>query len=183
MWILVAVIIIVAAIYLKRRKESGFSLPPELQGGGACPNNCCDCGPGGMFGPGWTMEKFNKQMDNLKNRAIELGGGLIGGELDQAIQRAGGLIPYINGREIAVKRMQEATNNLKDVMNIPGVHGLGSMMNGDIEIAVIDEATKQKVMKFIEEKKKTIMMIPGHGEGKFMGHPVKIIITEQAKAQ
>ena len=178
---LVGVVIILAiAIYLKRRrKESGFNVEEWRE----MPGACVDCGPGGMFGPDWTMEKFQNNVNELKKRAVELGGGLKGVELEQAIKRAGGLMPYIEGREKNIQRIEEAANNLKDVMNIPGVHGLGSMMNGNIEIAVIDEATKQKVLKFIEEKKKAILMIPGHGEGKYMGHPVKIVIREVAKAQ
>jgi hypothetical protein len=190
-WILLAVIVIIAiALYVKKKKESDYegwaadidkSFDPKEWS--EVPGACVDCGPGGMFGPGWTMEKFEKRIDELKKRAYELGGGLSGAELEQAIKRAGGLIPYIDGREIAVKRMEGATNNLKDAMNIPGVHGLGSMMGEYIEIAVIDEATKQKVIKFIEEKKKAMPMIPGHGEGKYMGYPVKIVIREQAVAQ
>jgi hypothetical protein len=171
-WILIAVaILVIACVYLKRKQDNG------LREGA-----CADCGPGGMFGPGWTMDKFNKSVDELKKRAQELGNGLTGIELEQAIKTAGGLIPYIQGREIAFKRIEEATDNLKDVMNIPGVHGLGTMMDEYIEIAVIDEAARQKVMKFIEEKKKAIMMIPSHGAG-YMGYPVKILIREQSKAQ
>jgi hypothetical protein len=176
-WITIAVIVIIAVcIYLKRRKkaESGFDLEQE----GAC----VDCGPGGMFGPGWTMEKFTKQVDELRKRAGELSNGLSGSELEQAIKRAGGLSPYVEGRETAFKRINEATNDLKDVMKIPGVHGIGTIMDEYIEIAVIDEAAKHKVIKFIEIIKKAKPMIPSHGEG-YMNYPVKIVIREQAKAQ
>ena len=105
-WIVLAIIVIVAvAVYLKRRKsESGFDTP------------CMDCGPGGMFGPGWTMEKFTKQVDELRNRARELSGGISESEFEQAIKRSGGFIPYIQGREIAVKKDKEALDDLKDVV-------------------------------------------------------------------
>ena len=181
-WILLAAVVLVAILlYLRRRKkeESGFNLNETGQ---EVPGACVDCGEGGMFGPGWTMEKFQGRVDELRKRAGELSNGLKGEELNRAVQRAGGLVSYIQGRETAIKRIEEATNNLKGVMNIPGVHGIGTIMGDHIEIMVIDNTAKQKVIMFIEQKKKEKAMIPSHGKG-YMGYPVKIVIQPMMKAQ
>lgn len=142
---------------------------------------CKDCGPGGMFGEGWTMEGFEKHADQMRQRARELSGGLNDQDLEKAVANAGGLIPYIKGRETAIRRMQSATDDLRGVMNIPGVHGIGTAFD-HIEIAVLDDAAKQKVLQFIELKKRLKPLIPGHGPG-YMNYPVKIVKREMAVAQ
>ncbi len=183
----------------KNRAEAGYyrdnflclNIPPNLPGVGCQPGQlfdlnhpavssyCVDCGPGGMFGPGWTMEKFQKQTGDMKRRAAELSGGLQGADLDRAVQNAGGLIPYIKGREIALNHKAQAIADLNPLINIGGVNGFGDVNDG-IEISVLDQATKQKVQQFISNKNKKYIPNP---PGTYAGYPVTIVIQPMAVAQ
>lgn len=189
-WIIVVLAIILIAgitIYLRRRKkkESGFSLQNEVP--------CADCGPGGMFGPAYAeaVEKaggidklFGKRTEELIKRARELSGGISDKDFELAIKISGGFIPYIQGRERAISRIESATSDLNDLMKFPGVHGMGTIGEEYIEIKVLDEATKKAVMQEIEERnKKNPVISCRHLPFHYMGYPVKIVVGPMAKAQ
>jgi hypothetical protein len=196
-WIAIAIIVIIVALYLKNKKESGYEgWAADLNDSGFDPKwreaPCADCGPGGMFGPAYAeaVEKaggidkwFGKRTDELIKRARELSGGISDKDFELAIKRSGGFIPYIQGRERAINRIENATSELKDLMKFPGVHGMGTIGEEYIEIKVLDEATKKAVMQEIEERNKKNPVIscrplPFH----YMGYPVKIVIGPMAKA-
>lgn len=140
---------------------------------------CADCGPGGMFGLGSPPANFMQNPATMEQRARDLSGGISDSEFKAAINRAGGFMPYIKGRETAIRRMDEATADLRGVMNIPGVNGTGTVNEG-IEIAVINEATKKKVQQFVAEKNKKFIPNP---PGTYGGIPVNIVIRPMAVAK
>ena len=92
-------------------------------------------------------------------------------------------------RELAIDRLNKSLEELKEIINIEGVHGFGSILNIDenknkidtIEVAVIDEQTKQKALNFIKNTYSKNATEPVYIPNTYKGYPIKIVITEQPK--